>query len=106
MESRISIELDFSNGNVPVIQILQQNSDDVRDKILKNFLEQFGGGSSWLKIRWAEFNPMGESINKIDITAIKPDELKVEAETMIEQYRLNEEWLNNHVDKLPKQSAV
>jgi hypothetical protein len=46
MKSRITIEVDFDNGNQPVIQILHYpDSTDVRDKLLKKFLEDLGIGS-------------------------------------------------------------
>lgn len=40
MKSRITIEIDFENNNSPYLNILHIHSDDVRDKLLKNFLEQ------------------------------------------------------------------
>ena len=78
MKSRITIEIDFDNGNQPIIQILQQDSDDVRDKLISSFLEQFGGSSSWCKIKW-----MGGSSNtdltsvfkRIHISPIKKEDL-------------------------------
>lgn len=46
MKSRITIEVDFDNGNQPVIQILHYpDSTDVRDKLLKKFLEDLDRGS-------------------------------------------------------------
>ena len=46
MKSRITIEVDFENGNQPVIQILQYpDSTDVRDRLLKKFLEDLNMGS-------------------------------------------------------------
>lgn len=45
MKSRITIEVDFDNGNQPVIQILHYpDSMDVRDKLIKNFTEIMMGG--------------------------------------------------------------
>lgn len=51
MKSRITIEVDFGNNNVPVIQILFRPSDDVRDSLLQSFLQSFHG-SSLCKINW------------------------------------------------------
>lgn len=51
MESKIRIEVDFDNGNRPVIEILPKNSDDVRDKLIKSFLQSFHG-NCWCRIRW------------------------------------------------------
>lgn len=43
MKSRISIDLDEDNS--PIIKIEYCGSEDVRDKMVKRFLEGFGGGS-------------------------------------------------------------
>lgn len=91
MKSRISIEVDFDNGNTPVIQILQASSDDVRDKLVKAFTEQLGG-SSWCKINWVgEDNPF----NRIIISPVKPEELKSQSAIMLEQHELYENWVNS-----------
>jgi|SRR6186713_584311 len=47
MLSRITIEVDFENGNMPIIQIMQMDSDDVRDKLVAVFLQSFGHTSGW-----------------------------------------------------------
>lgn len=49
MKSRITIEVDFDNGNKPVILAKLEQSDDVRDKLIQNFTEILGGQSSWCK---------------------------------------------------------
>lgn len=86
MKSRITIEVDFDNGNQPVIQILQcLNSSDVRDRLIKNFTEQLGG-SSWCQIKWRDGL---EEFSRIVISPISPTELKEHAEIMLEQHRLN-----------------
>ena len=87
MKSRITIEVDFENGNQPVIQIMKAStSDDVRDKLLSNFTEQLGG-SSWCQIRWDEDQPATD-FQRIFISPIKPEQMKEHAEVMLEQYRL------------------
>lgn len=53
MKSRITIEVDFDNGNMPVIQILSRNSDDVRDNLLKSFLQSLQHTSRWGVIHYA-----------------------------------------------------
>jgi hypothetical protein len=55
MKSRITIEVDFENGNKPVIQILKQNSDDVRDNLIQSFLHSFIQ-SGLCKIQWKSSN--------------------------------------------------
>lgn len=90
MKSRITIEVDFENGNQPVIQILQhRNSDDVRDKLLSHFLQQFGG-SSWCQIKWLD-RPSPE-INSIQILPIQEKDLKAHAKIMAEQNAVQEKF--------------
>lgn len=48
MKSRITIDVDIDNQ--PIIKIEYSASEDVRDKLVKKFMETFGGDS-----RWAEF---------------------------------------------------
>lgn len=50
MKSRITIEVDFENGNEPIIQILLVPSDDVRDNLLKKFIENLNHRSIWTTI--------------------------------------------------------
>jgi hypothetical protein len=45
MKSRISIDVDYDNQ--PIIKIEYQESDDVRDKLVKRFMEAFGGKSTF-----------------------------------------------------------
>ena len=90
MKSRITIEVDFENGNQPVIQILKQNSEDVRDGLLSHFTQQFGG-SSWCQIKWVDHYKGGgnEDINRIHISPIKEQDLGTQASVMLEQHLLN-----------------
>jgi hypothetical protein len=106
MLSRISINLDFANGNEPVIEILHKDSDDVRDALVKSFFERLGGSSSWCKITFASMeNPSAtwskDGIERYSnfktravISAINPAEFKEQSEIMAEQSRLNEEYAN------------
>jgi hypothetical protein len=92
MQSKITIEVDFENGNEPVIQIVSRNTDDIRDKLIKSFLQSLGG-NSWCKIYCEAASTHDEpdrQFQRWKISAIKPSGLKTEAETMIEQHRLNE----------------
>jgi len=92
MKSRITIEVDFENSNQPIIQILQTNSDDVRDKLLSAFCQQFGG-SSWCQIKWVSQMPDNSNentfFNRIHITPISEKQFKEQAEIMLEQDRVN-----------------
>lgn len=100
MKSRITIEVDFENGNQPVIQIMQMHSDDVRDKLLGSFSQQFGG-SSWCQIKWVSNygTTYEDAINCIHISPIKPEQLTEQAKVMLEQGRLNDEWAKEVKEK-------
>jgi hypothetical protein len=37
---------------MPIVQIIQEDSDDVRDKLLSQFLQSLGHSSRWLKIEY------------------------------------------------------
>ena len=89
MKSRITIEVDFENNNVPVIQILQSYSDDVRDKLIKSFTECVGG-SSWCRIEWKPV-PYNGHPRIIHIIPIPPNAIKEQAGIMLEQVRVNYE---------------
>lgn len=74
MKSKISIDVDFDNQ--PIIKIEYEESPDVRDTLVKKFLETFEGDS-----RWAQFlfrnGPYSKVVNKIaEIRPIPPKELK------------------------------
>ena len=45
MKSKITIDMDWDNQ--PIIKIQYEQSDDVRDKMVKRFMETFGGESMW-----------------------------------------------------------
>lgn len=89
MKSKITIELDFENGNRPYIQIYQHDSDDVRDRLLKSFLEELGDRSMWCKIKFRSAHRVSYTspvfadttvvtANKWEIVAIRPHELPEE----------------------------
>lgn len=54
MKSRITIEVDFENGNDSAIYIKHEPTDDIRDKLVQDFLGKFAGQSNWCR---AEFLP-------------------------------------------------
>lgn len=45
MKSKITIDVDWDNQ--PIIRIEHEDSPDVRDKLVKRFLETFAGDSCW-----------------------------------------------------------
>jgi hypothetical protein len=88
MKSRITIDVDFENGNTPVLLMTARHSEDVRDSLVRSFYQAFGGESCWAKI---EFDyPHGKKHNDPDflcdvkITPIRPAGLKGELELMRE----------------------
>lgn len=96
MKSRITIEVDFENGNEPVIQIVSRNSDDVRDNLIKAFYQKLGS-SSWCKIWFAQdivnHDDYNEGFKRIFISPIPERELGEEAKIMTEQHRVYAEWM-------------
>lgn len=87
MKSRITIEVDFENNNLPIIQIVSQESDDVRDKLVQSFLQSLRHCSRWTTIEF-----VGNNIDKVPdpschawtwkIAPITPDKLETEIELM------------------------
>lgn len=78
MRSRITIDLDFDNQ--PIIRIDYFSSEDVRDKMVKKFLETFTGGC-WAKFNFTEQNT--EYVNSSAIVRpIKSEELASEAKSL------------------------
>lgn len=91
MQSKITIEVDFENGNEPIIQIIYRSSDDVRDKLIKSFLERLQHTSSWAKIFCDHTSLYDDTNNKFQrwrISAMPISDLEKEAKIMMEQYRL------------------
>lgn len=99
MKSRITIEVDFDNGNEPVIQILSRNSDDIRDNLIKSFYQKLQS-SSWCKIVFRQDHQdvliPENGFKRIYITPIPQEKLKEQADIMLEQHRLNVEWFKDH----------
>lgn len=100
MKSRISIEVDFDNHNQPVIQILQHNSDDVRDKLVGQFLQSLNG-SSWCNIRWVGEDTVNGAF-RIFISTLTPDNYREQAAIMIEQAELNKHYQKPLEISIPK----
>ncbi len=92
MKSRITIEVDYENGNQPVIQIIHKKSEDVRDGLLTAFLQSLQGTSSWLQIKWEhshqDYQNSENNFSRILIRPIIPKELKDQSEIMANQAKL------------------
>lgn len=79
MKSRITIEVDFDNGNQPVIVLNHQKSDDVRDKLLGSFIEKFEHQRARCQVHY-----MGESADskRFNIIAIEPKDFVEQGKLM------------------------
>lgn len=89
MKSRITIEVNFEEGNLPVIQVLSQQSDDVRDKLISSFLQSLQHTSRWCKIIYmgnrSVFGEPEASRNPVHswhIIPIRPNEIEEEMSLM------------------------
>lgn len=101
MLSKITIEVDFSNQNTPVIQILSRNSDDVRDKLIKAFYEVLGHSSSWARIVFRDNGiGAGDEHKTVVITPMPPHDLFSEGLIMLQQHRMNR-WDRNRSEEKP-----
>lgn len=91
MQSKITIEIDFENGNEPVIQIISRQSDDIRDKLIRAFIERLGG-NSWCKIYCQQAighdEPEERRFQRWKISPITNSQLKEEGEAMIAQQKV------------------
>ena len=96
MQSKITIEVDFENGNEPVIQIISRNTDDIRDKLIRFFFERLGGDSSWCKIYCqaavGQDEPEDRRFQRWKISPINASQFKQEGKAMLEQHRLLEKF--------------
>lgn len=77
MKSRVSIDVDHDNQ--PIIKIEYQDSPDVRDKLVKKFLETFGNASAWSRTQWLQSSTLDQVAT---IRPIAPDDLGKEASEM------------------------
>lgn len=85
MKSRLTIEVDFDNGNEPYIRcFLDHESDDVRDKLLKSFFQSLGHSSHELTVKYAE--PQNNGTVIIFIKPVKPEDLRKQGLNMIERF--------------------
>lgn len=74
MKSKLTIDLD--EDNQPIIKIEYQQSDDVRDKMVKIFLETYESRSRWATFQYVPVEVQNGSVSKI--RPVKPSEFKEE----------------------------
>jgi hypothetical protein len=85
MNSKITIEVDFSNNNLPVVRVLHRKSDDVRDSLVSNFIQHLDHTSisRWLRIEYrGERTPDGHVWDLVPISSSLA-ELEQEAKLMM-----------------------
>jgi len=91
MKSRITIEVDFDNGQ-PYIKIAEdRNSDDVRDKLITFFRQRLGHTSSWCAVQFFDQSEVGNQLIW-RIRPITPEMMERESETMVAQVNMNKKW--------------
>lgn len=88
MRSKVTIEVDFSNGNQPVLQIIRRKSDDVRDNLIQSFIQSLGHESSWCKITCVnDYRPnhaFDDAAHQTwHIETIKPEDMEAAAADMM-----------------------
>lgn len=89
MTGRITIEIDFSTGKSYIKVQGDRHSDDLRDKSIINFFEQFGHFSSWCKVHFND-----NSLMIIEpVTADKVPEMSAEVKERLERRIAGEVFL-------------
>lgn len=86
MQSRMTIEVDFNNGNQPFFQVKVAATDDMRDRMVAQFFERLGHQSTWAKVTPAP--PVSEGGWVWKIEPITPQQLSEESHIMLEQIRV------------------
>jgi hypothetical protein len=81
MKSKITIDVD--QDNTPIIKVEYIPSEDVRDKLVKKFLEAFGSYSCWAHTFFIHNENAPVVNNTMIVRPISSDDLKEQAEGMI-----------------------
>ena len=68
MKSKITIDVDYDNQ--PIIKIEYEDSPDVRDKLVKNFLTAFGGDSIWANFCYEGLDNKTAKLRPINVAEI------------------------------------
>lgn len=83
MKSKITVEIDFENGNRPVIQVHERNSDDVRDKLIDAVFQELGHHSRWFRVEYKhETITDGEQGSLWHLIPVSPKEYTEEIKLM------------------------
>lgn len=86
----------------PVIRIGVEDSEDVRDGLVKAFFEKLAHKSNWLRADFDSYDMYGKLKTDVTITPISPDELDSTILTMISRIEgvTTEEWCENQLRKI------
>jgi hypothetical protein len=100
MKSRISIDVDWDNQ--PIIKIEYADSEDVRDKLVKRFLQAFGSESCWANFCYSDIYHPTQINNLATIRPVPMNVYKLEEQLKMLQDTI--EKVKN--DPVPHVSAV
>jgi hypothetical protein len=84
MKSKITIEIDYDNQ--PIIRINYEPSDDVRDGLVKRFLETFGGKSSYASFRFVD-SPSEKPNSIARLRPIEPKDMENVARVITDEVK-------------------
>lgn len=83
MKSRITAEIDFENGNRPVIQVHERDSDDVRDRLISATFQKLGHHSRWFRAEFKHNTMNEEGAGSIwHLIPVTPEEYEQEIKLM------------------------
>lgn len=71
MKSTIKIEFDYDRKE-PYIEVKLQDTDDMRDRMLKSFFQQNGAGVTKLRLHYTYINE-NDPVNRIIVANITND---------------------------------
>lgn len=95
MKSSIKIDVDFEHGNQPVIIVkLYENSEDIRDRLLKTFFQNLEG-SRYCKLLvtsgYVDMSNGAENNSTWYLTPIKGPDLVKTAKEIMDDYHIPSE---------------
>lgn len=84
MKSRISIDLD--EDNQPIIKVDYVYSEDVRDKMVKKFLETFAADSCWARFQYISEGVYGGTSKTAIIRPLEVKDFKENSKLMLQYF--------------------
>lgn len=83
---RSKITIDFDETNQPIIKIDYFASEDVRDKMVKRFLEGLGKASNWCEVKFVNEGVESYDNSTATLTPIPPLQMLAHANKMKERF--------------------